>query len=141
MKWVQDPVIRRAFAVTVRVILIRLGITGAEIEKLNDPEEVETMLAPNLMEWRDRVREEGREDGRKEGREDGRKEGLEKGQLAGEALILARQLQLKFGPLDDATDQRIADCDSGTLLRCADRVLTATSLSEVFDDLCCAPRT
>ncbi len=114
LKWVRDPGIRRTFAVTVRVMLIRLGIAGDEIDELNDPEEVETMLAENLMEWRDRVREEGR--------------------LAGEALILTRQLQLKFGPLGDATVQRIAETDSETLLRCADRVLTATSLSEVFDD-------
>ncbi|MCP4655123.1 MAG: transposase [bacterium] len=70
------------------------------------------------MEWRDRVREEGREEG----------------QLAGEALILTRQLQLKFGPLADATRQTIAGAESKTLLRWADRVLTAASLSDVFDD-------
>ncbi len=114
LKWVRDPAIRRAFAVTVRVILIRLGVADAELGRLNDPEEVETMLAENLMDWRDRVREEG--------------------QLAGEARILSRLLKLKFGPLDDTTAQRISETDSETLLRCADRVLTATSLSEVFDD-------
>ncbi len=64
------------------------------------------------MEWRDRVREEG--------------------QLAGEALLLTRLLQLKFGSLDDTVGQRIADAE--TLLRWGGRVLTADSLAEVFGD-------
>ncbi len=76
------------------------------------------MLAENLMEWRDRVREEGREEG----------------QLAGEALLLTRQVQLKFGSLDEAVEQRIADADAETLLRWGGRVLTADSLAEVFGD-------
>ncbi len=87
-----------------------------KIDKLENPEEIETVLAENLMEWRDRVREEGREEG----------------QLAGEALVLTRLLQLKFGPLDEATRERIDDADSESLLRWADRVLTADSLSAVF---------
>ncbi len=72
------------------------------------------MLAENLMDWRDRVRQEG--------------------QLAGEALLLTRQLQLKFGSLDDAVEQRIADADAETLLRWGGRVLTADSLAEIFGD-------
>ena len=59
LTWVRDPGIRRAFATAVQVILSRLGFAGSEIRDLTDPEEVETMLAENLMEWRDRVREEG----------------------------------------------------------------------------------
>ena len=101
MAWVRDPGMRRAFTATVQVILSRLGVAGSEIGELTDPEEVETMLAENLMEWRDRVREEGR--------------------LAGEALILTRLLQLKFGSLDDAVHQRIAAADAETLLRWAGR--------------------
>ena len=117
LEWVRRPGIRRAFASSVKVMLARLGVAGEGIEKLEDPEEVETVLAENLMEWRDRVREEGREEG----------------QLAGEALILTRQLQLKFGSLDEATRERIGVADSERLLRWADRVLTADSLSAVFD--------
>jgi hypothetical protein len=102
----------------VQVILSRLGVVGSEAGDLADPKEVETMLAENLMEWRDRVREEGREEG----------------QLAGEALVLTRLLQLKFGSLDAAVRRRIQEADSETLLRWADRVLTAESLTAVFDD-------
>ena len=106
LTWVRDPGIRRAFATAVQVILSRLGFAGSEIRDLTDPEE--------LMEWRDRVREEG--------------------ELAGEALLLTRLLQLKFGSLDDTVGQRIADADAETLLRWGGRVLTADSLAEVFGD-------
>ncbi len=72
------------------------------------------MLAESLMEWRDRVKKEG--------------------QVEGEALVLTRLLQLKFGSLDDGSRQRIAEADSKTLLRWADRILTAEKFSEVFGD-------
>lgn len=118
LKWVRKPGIRRAFAVAVQVILRRLGVKDPRLDGLEVPEEVETMLAENLMDWRDGVREEGRKEGREEG----------------EALMLTRLVQLKFGPPDEATRQRISDADSETLLRWAGRVPTAGSLSEVFDD-------
>ncbi len=70
------------------------------------------MLAENLMDWRDRVRQEGR--------------------LEGETGILTRQMLKKFGSLDDATRQKIAEADSKTLLRWADRILTATKLPDIF---------
>jgi predicted transposase YdaD len=116
LMWIRDPGIRRAFAVTVKVALIRLGLADAS-KDVTDPEEIKNMLAANLMEWRDRVREEGREEG----------------QLEGEALIVTRQLQLKFGTLDEVNKKRIAEADSETLLRWADRVLTTEKLSDVFD--------
>jgi hypothetical protein len=121
LTWIRNPRLRRAFAVTVRVALIRLGLAD-EAHDVSDPEEIKNMLAANLMEWRDRVRNEGME------------EGIEKGQLKGEALVVSRQIQLKYGPLDEATKKRIAEADSDTLLRWADRVLTAEQLSDVFQE-------
>ncbi len=47
-------------------------------------------------------------------------------------MVLTRLLQLKFGALDKAVQERIDRADSETLLRWADRVLTALSLSDVF---------
>ena len=117
LTWIRNPRLRRAFAVSVKVVLIRLGLVD-EARDVRDPEEIKNMLAANLMEWRDRVREEGREEG----------------QLQGEALILSRQIQLKYGPLDEPTKKRIAEADSETLLRWADRVLTAEQLSDVFKE-------
>ena len=111
--WIQNPSLRRAFTSTVRVALIRLGLAD-EVQDVTDPEEIKNMLAANLMEWRNRVHKEGR--------------------LEGEALVVSRQLQLKYGDLDESTQKRIAEADSETLLRWADRVLTAEQLSDVFSE-------
>ena len=129
LEWEKKPGLRNAFAAFVKKSLIHIGLID-EAQDVSDPEEIKNMLAENLMEWRERVRNEGRNEGREEGLEKGREEG----QLAGEALILTRQIQLKFGPLDEATEKRIAEADSETLLRWADRVLTAEKLSDVFKE-------
>ena len=47
-------------------------------------------------------------------------------------MLLQRQLTLKFGPLDAATQARLAAADSETLLVWGERVLAAGSLAEVF---------
>jgi hypothetical protein len=52
----------------------------------------------------------------------------------GESLILQRLLTLKFGPLDEATQARLAAADSATLLAWSERVLTAHCLADVFGD-------
>ena len=49
-------------------------------------------------------------------------------------MVLNRPLQLKLGLFDDAVQERIEKADSETLLRWADRVLTADNLSDVFGD-------
>ena len=121
LEWIKNPRLRRAFASTVRVALIRLGLAD-EAQDVTDPEEIKNMLAANLMEWRERVREEGRKEGHKEG------------QLVGEALVVSHLIQLKYGDLDEPTHKRIAEADSETLLRWADRVLTAEQMADVFHD-------
>ena len=117
LQWIQNPRLRRAFASTVRVALIRLGI-GDEARDVTDPEEIKDMLAANLMEWRNRVHEEGRKEG----------------QVEGEALVVSRLIQLKYGDLDEPTRKRIAEADSETLLRWADRVLNAEKIVDVFSE-------
>ncbi len=52
----------------------------------------------------------------------------------GESLMLQRLLTLKFGPLDTATQARLAAADSEMLLVWGERVLTAGSLAEVFGE-------
>jgi predicted transposase YdaD len=54
------------------------------------------------------------------------------GRLEGEANVLIRQLERRFGRLADDIKQRIAAADADTLLVYADRVLDAKSLDEVF---------
>lgn len=50
------------------------------------------------------------------------------GRVEGQRNLLAKQLKLKFGPLDEATQARIAGATPAQLGRWAERVLTASSL-------------
>jgi len=62
----------------------------------------------------------------------GEQVGFEKGRQAGEALVLLRQIELKFGPPSDAVRAQITAADADTLLRWSERVLTAQTLDEVL---------
>jgi len=61
-----------------------------------------------------------------------RQEGLERGMQKGEALILLRLLQLKFGELPEKTRRHIDQADEQTLLQWSERVLSANTLDEVL---------
>jgi predicted transposase YdaD len=75
---------------------------------------------------------EGEAKGRAEGRAEGRTEGEAKGRTEGEATLLSKLLTLKFGPLDDATAQRLRGASTTELERWAERILTANALDDVF---------
>lgn len=62
----------------------------------------------------------------------GEQVGFEKGRQEGEALILLRLIELRFGPPSDGVRARIAGADADTLLRWSERVLTAQTLEEVL---------
>ncbi|AHE96953.1 RpnC/YadD family protein [Thioalkalivibrio paradoxus] len=74
--------------------------------------------------------------GLRRGLEQGRKEGLQEGsrigRQEGEAIVLLRQIELKFGPPDAAVRKRVQSADAETLLRWSERILTAASLDELF---------
>ena len=74
----------------------------------------------------------GREEGHKEGRKEGHKEGYKEGRQQGEALVLMRLIELKFGPPSEAVRAQINAADADTLLRWSERILTAQSLEEVL---------
>lgn len=80
------------------------------------------MLAESIDEWNQEVREEGRQAGLQEGRQEG------------EARLVLRQLRLKFGPLEPATEDRVRSADADLLLKWSERILTAESLEDVFED-------
>jgi hypothetical protein len=82
---------------------------------------------------REEGREEGREQGIEQGIEQGREEGLEQGIRRGEAILLLRLIELRFGAADRDVIQRIHEADSETLLRWSDRILTAQSLSDLLE--------
>jgi hypothetical protein len=66
--------------------------------------------------------------GLRRGLDQGRKEGLQEG----EATVLLRQIELKFGPPDEALRNRVESADSETLLHWSERILTAGTLEQLF---------
>ena len=61
-------------------------------------------------------------------------EGREEGRMEGEAAVLLRLIQLKFGPPDSDLRQRIETADAAMLLRWSERILTAATLEEFLND-------
>lgn len=68
---------------------------------------------------------------RNEGREEGREEGIRLG-LGTMRRVLLRQIQLRFGPASQATEQRVASATQADLTTWAERVVVASSVDELF---------
>jgi len=118
--WLREPNesgLARACVDWLREILLPSRMPEAELPRLEDLQEVRTLLAERVKEWTRQWREEGLQEGLQKGREEGRKKG------AGELLV--RQLEHKFGPLDDAIRRRIDEATSEPLLAWAERILIA----------------
>jgi predicted transposase YdaD len=62
----------------------------------------------------------------------GKQEGLETGRLQALRQTLAQLLRSRFGRLDAATEERIANAAPETLERCLARILTAENAEDVF---------
>ncbi|MDR2215192.1 MAG: DUF4351 domain-containing protein [Nevskiaceae bacterium] len=62
----------------------------------------------------------------------GRKEGREEGRTEGRAALLTRQLQLRFGPLPESAQARLASASIEQLDAIGERLLSANTLEEVF---------
>jgi hypothetical protein len=59
-------------------------------------------------------------------------QGEQRGKQLGEAEMLLRQIERKFGPPSETVRHRITEADSETLLEWSDRILEARSLDEVL---------
>jgi hypothetical protein len=108
----EDRELRRAFTAFLRHSLLPARFPGARIPAVQDLEEVRPMLRETVTEWT--------------------RQWLEEGRQQGEARLLIRQLEQKFGLLTTADHQRIQQADSEELLLWGERLLKAESLSEVF---------
>jgi hypothetical protein len=100
--------LRRAFVGWLRQVLLPRRIPGAEIPEIENLQEVRTMLAERVREW------------------------TRKWEQDGQAMVVTRLLERKFGPLDAEVRSRIAEADTEQLLEWAERVLTAERLEDVF---------
>jgi predicted transposase YdaD len=67
-------------------------------------------------------------------RQEGLQEGLQEGELRGRRALLRRQLEAKFGKLGPQLLERLDAAGAEALDRLAERVLSASSLEELFGD-------
>lgn len=112
----------RAFAAWLdEVVLERLS--GEHTMTINLWEKP-TMLSERFDEWEARFRLEGRQDGLVEGLLEGRREG--------EAAVLRRLLEKRFGDLPNPIRERLRKARFDELERWAERLLDVSSLDELF---------
>lgn len=121
--WLKDPQqdsLRRAFTVWVKRVFLPGRMPNVPFDHLNDLQEVRSMLAERVIDWT--------EEWKRQGLEQGRQEGLQQGEM----VLLLRQMERRFGPLDEPIRQRLRVADAETLLQWGERVLTAATLEDVF---------
>lgn len=88
-------------------------------------EEIQAMLEfPNVDLKKTRFYQDAYGEGRSEGHREGRTEG--------EAALLLRQLERRFGNLSDDTKRRINSADAETLLTWGERILDANTLEDIW---------
>jgi predicted transposase YdaD len=117
--------LRRAFVVWInRVILQRTP--GGPVENVEDLEVMGTLIEARMQEWEQEWLREGIEQGIEQGREQGLRDG--------EAALLKRQLDRRFGELPSWVAFRLRDATTEQIEQWGDRLLEADSLKAVFDD-------
>ena len=141
VRWLQAPEqqsLARAFTVWINRVLLPARLPGVAMPELADLSEVNTMLAERVKKWTEQWKAEGLqagiELGLKQGREEGREEGHEEGWQGGEAALLLRQLERRFGPLGESTRARVLAADPEQLLMWGERILSAETLADVFGE-------
>ncbi|MGZ8216959.1 Rpn family recombination-promoting nuclease/putative transposase [Methylomagnum sp.] len=127
--WLKAPEqdsLRRAFTVWLKRVFLPGRLPGVEITNFHDLQEVQSMLAERVVEWTRDWKQQGLEEGRLEGRQEGRQEG--------EAALLLRQMEFRFGALDEDVRRRVLAADAETLLRWGERIFTAATPEAMVGD-------
>jgi flagellar biosynthesis/type III secretory pathway protein FliH len=86
------------------------------------------MLAERVIEWTEQWKQQGLQ----EGIERGIEQGIHRGRKEGEAALLLRFLERRFGPVDEMLRQRLQAADAETLLNWGERLFHAASAEEVL---------
>ncbi len=105
--------LRRAFVICILAIL-RRRLQGIRLLDTQELEEIEIMIADKAPTWTEMWKQQGRREG--------------------ESTLLLRQLERRFGPLDEHTQKRVQSADAERLLEWGERFVDATALSDVFAD-------
>ena len=111
----QDEQIQRTFAIWLSRLL-RTRFRDDAIPEYQNLQEVHTMLAETIDKWV----------------QDAENRGEAKGITTGEATLLQRQLNRKFGPIPEAVQQRIQAATPAQLETWSLNILDATTLDGVF---------
>lgn len=112
----KDPgqrTLRRALTVWLARVILPKRWPDERFEGLSDPGEMRAMLAERVQQWTRTWREEGRQEG--------------------EARLLLRLLERRFGPLPPWVEQRVTAARSAQVEGWTDRLLDANSLDQVFE--------
>lgn len=113
--------LRQAFK---ELILKVLSTELAPIAEVFDHPEDPMTTRERLQHWYDDQKAALLAEGKKQGRVEGRADG--------QRSLLGKQLKLKFGPLGAAVEERLASATPAQLGRWAERVLTASTLDEIW---------
>jgi len=123
----------------IRYIAERMNLTPPLLEaslRRTKPDRWEALMGTVAEAWIEQGREEGIERGRTEGLAEGLAEGVEQGLAqgitTGQAGLLLRQLELRFGELPEAVRERVRGASTSELEAWAVAVLVAASLDEVL---------
>jgi hypothetical protein len=121
LEWLSDPKqasLHRAFTVWLSRVLFPLKFGKENAPAIEELEEIRTMLAETVKEWTS----------------EWKKEGEARGVIKGEVEVLLRLINKKFGQMPSSYQNKIDNADSDILLTWSERVLTANSLKEVFEN-------
>ena len=119
----------------IRYIAERMNLTPPLLEaslRRTKPDRWEALMGTVAEAWIEQGRAEGVERGRSEGLAQGVEQGLAQGIATGQAGLLLRLLELRFGELPEAICERVRCASASELEAWAEAVLVADSLDEVL---------
>jgi hypothetical protein len=114
--WLSAPQrlrLRRVFTVWIKRVLLPGRMPGLSLSKVGTVLEAKAMLAERVNEWTQNL--------------------LAEGQQAGQAKLLRKQLESRFGPLPDWALMRLKDGSEAELDRWCLRVLSQANLQKILD--------
>jgi hypothetical protein len=130
LKGSEQASLRRAFTVWFHRVLFADKPIPENLGSLNELGEVRIMLAERVQEWK----KEWKKEAVREGLKEGKKEGLREGRHEGTSNMLRQLLEQKFGSLGNGTVNRLQSADEKQLQIWVKRILTAKTLSDIFDN-------
>jgi putative YhgA-like transposase len=124
-----DPSLGRAFSIWLRKVVLR-RLADEPPGDLTHSLEGSNMLSENVERWERELEERGLVKGLEQGRE----QGLEQGRHQGAAALLASLLEARFHDSSAWIEARLKAASTEQLVFWGQRVLTAATLQEVFEE-------